>query len=417
MKVTEYFLGFGPRLWSIRRGETEYGVKAIPPGGYVKILGMTNLEEVDPGRAAHLPPAALPQARLLVAVAGSAMHFVMAFVLLLAMLAFVGRAERNRCRSGRQRRRRARPSPAQAAGLEPGDGSSRSTATGERQRRPLITAIEDHAGQPSPLVVDRDGQRPDPDGRPRRRAHRARGRSGAAAGARRPYGVDRGGPRSTTADPAPAGAVGSPARLGHVDGARRAASASSSRRRRGHASHQVTNAQAANQAASQRHPGRVDPRGRADGDRRRPRRDRRAVVRARRHQHLHRDAQPLPDAPPRRRPRGDRRLRADPHRRGRSLPRRRGQADAGRLPSSCSSASCSCLGRSTWTSPTRWPTPSCRPAGSRPVGAAEPAPVPAGMEAMETVVHQTARRAAARPARSTSGTCRWVAAHRSRCSR
>ena len=48
MKVTEFFLGFGPRLWSFRRGETEYGVKAIPLGGYVRIIGMTNLEEVDP---------------------------------------------------------------------------------------------------------------------------------------------------------------------------------------------------------------------------------------------------------------------------------------------------------------------------------------------------------------------------------
>ena len=34
MKVTEFFVGFGPRLWSFRRGETEYGVKAIPAGGY-----------------------------------------------------------------------------------------------------------------------------------------------------------------------------------------------------------------------------------------------------------------------------------------------------------------------------------------------------------------------------------------------
>src|ERR1700722_7645828 len=34
MKVTEYFVGFGPRLWSVKRGETEYGVKAIPAGGY-----------------------------------------------------------------------------------------------------------------------------------------------------------------------------------------------------------------------------------------------------------------------------------------------------------------------------------------------------------------------------------------------
>ena len=48
MKVTEYFVGFGPRLWSFRRGETEYGIKALPLGGYVKIPGMTNLEEVDP---------------------------------------------------------------------------------------------------------------------------------------------------------------------------------------------------------------------------------------------------------------------------------------------------------------------------------------------------------------------------------
>ena len=48
MKVTEFFLGFGPRIWSFREGETEYGVKAIPAGGYVRIIGMTNLEEVDP---------------------------------------------------------------------------------------------------------------------------------------------------------------------------------------------------------------------------------------------------------------------------------------------------------------------------------------------------------------------------------
>ena len=46
MKATEFFVGFGPRIWSFKRGETEYGLKAIPLGGYVKIIGMTNLEEV-----------------------------------------------------------------------------------------------------------------------------------------------------------------------------------------------------------------------------------------------------------------------------------------------------------------------------------------------------------------------------------
>ncbi len=39
-KVTQYFIGYGPTVWSTRRGETEYGVKAIPLGGYVKIVGM-----------------------------------------------------------------------------------------------------------------------------------------------------------------------------------------------------------------------------------------------------------------------------------------------------------------------------------------------------------------------------------------
>ena len=48
MKVTEFFLGFGPKIWSFNRGETEYGIKAIPAGAYVRIMGMTNLDEIDP---------------------------------------------------------------------------------------------------------------------------------------------------------------------------------------------------------------------------------------------------------------------------------------------------------------------------------------------------------------------------------
>ena len=47
MKVTQFFVGFGQTIWSTVRGETEYGVKAIPAGGFVKIVGMTTLEEVD----------------------------------------------------------------------------------------------------------------------------------------------------------------------------------------------------------------------------------------------------------------------------------------------------------------------------------------------------------------------------------
>ena len=89
MKVTEFFFGFGPRLWSIRRGETEYGVKAIPAGGYVRIVGMTSLEDVPPEDEASYREATFPR-RLLVAVSGSAMHFIIAFVLLFVMIAFTG---------------------------------------------------------------------------------------------------------------------------------------------------------------------------------------------------------------------------------------------------------------------------------------------------------------------------------------
>ena len=90
MKVTEYFVGFGPRLWSVRRGETDYGIKAIPAGGYVKIPGMTNLEEIDPAdeaRTYRQPPF---HKRIIVACAGSFMHFVMAFLLAWGALLFFG---------------------------------------------------------------------------------------------------------------------------------------------------------------------------------------------------------------------------------------------------------------------------------------------------------------------------------------
>jgi membrane-associated protease RseP (regulator of RpoE activity) len=92
MKVTQFFVGFGQTLWSRRRGETEYGVKAIPAGGFVKIVGMTELEDVDPAdepRSFRRQPG---WQRIIVLAAGSFMHFVLAFVLLFALAAGIGLA-------------------------------------------------------------------------------------------------------------------------------------------------------------------------------------------------------------------------------------------------------------------------------------------------------------------------------------
>jgi membrane-associated protease RseP (regulator of RpoE activity) len=96
MKVTEFFIGFGPRIWSFRRGETEYGIKAIWAGAYVKIIGMNNLEEVDPAEESRTYRQKSYPRRLSVAVAGSAMHFAMALVLLFMVFGIVGRSVNER---------------------------------------------------------------------------------------------------------------------------------------------------------------------------------------------------------------------------------------------------------------------------------------------------------------------------------
>jgi membrane-associated protease RseP (regulator of RpoE activity) len=91
-KVDEYFVGFGKRLWSTRRGETEYGVKAIPAGGYVKIAGMDPFHPVPPtdpdfSRTYHEKPI---WQRAIVIVAGPLTHFVVAFLFFAIALTFAG---------------------------------------------------------------------------------------------------------------------------------------------------------------------------------------------------------------------------------------------------------------------------------------------------------------------------------------
>src|SRR3954467_171545 len=78
MKATQFFVGFGPTLWSFRRGETEYGVKAIPAGGFVKIIGMPPMEEVDPGDEPRAFYNQSPGRRAIVLAAGSTVHFMLA---------------------------------------------------------------------------------------------------------------------------------------------------------------------------------------------------------------------------------------------------------------------------------------------------------------------------------------------------
>ncbi|MGB3353613.1 MAG: M50 family metallopeptidase [Mycobacterium sp.] len=86
MKVRRYFVGFGPTLWSTRRpnklGETEYGVKAVPLGGFCDIAGMTSVEELTPDERPYAMYRQKTWKRVAVLAAGPAMNFVIGLVLI-----------------------------------------------------------------------------------------------------------------------------------------------------------------------------------------------------------------------------------------------------------------------------------------------------------------------------------------------
>jgi membrane-associated protease RseP (regulator of RpoE activity) len=82
MKVRRYFVGFGPTLWSTRRGETEYGFKAVPAGGFCDIAGMTSVEELAPDETDRAMYKQAVWKRVVVLFAGPGMNFVICLVLL-----------------------------------------------------------------------------------------------------------------------------------------------------------------------------------------------------------------------------------------------------------------------------------------------------------------------------------------------
>lgn len=194
MKVSRFFVGFGPTVWSFRRGETEYGVKAVPLGGFAKIEGMTPLEEAEPartpgaggdllGRIEGAAPAGglgageadrafykqpAPR-RAVVLAAGSVVHFLLAILLIYVVLVTLGtqRPSENRIGAvsgcvpvtfGTSCAPSDPPSPAKRAGLRPGDQIVRLDGTSVTTWADLTRRIREHGPGPVTLVVRRDGQ-------------------------------------------------------------------------------------------------------------------------------------------------------------------------------------------------------------------------------------------------------------------
>ena len=157
-RVLEYFLGFGPRLWSFRRGEIEYGVKAIPAGGYVKIAGMNPYENDVPEGDEHRAYTAKPVwQRITVILAGPFSHFVVAYLIFAAVFFFAanwnipGIAAVDPVINGQ-------PSPAAVAGMQPGDVILQIGDLAQPNLNEVGAYQAAHVGQPIVYVVDRDGQ-------------------------------------------------------------------------------------------------------------------------------------------------------------------------------------------------------------------------------------------------------------------
>lgn len=194
VRVPQYMVGFGPTLWSWTRGETEYGIKAIPLGGYVRLVGMyppqsrpvrgprvvrelissareASLEEIRPGEEHRAFYRLSTPKKIVIMVGGPAMNLVIAAVMFTVVVLAFGvsqpstqLADISQCVVPVTSESRTEcldedpPAPAAAAGLQPGDtvvaiGTTKVTTWDE-----LSAAIAQAGGETVALSYERDGE-------------------------------------------------------------------------------------------------------------------------------------------------------------------------------------------------------------------------------------------------------------------
>ncbi|KAA0112262.1 RIP metalloprotease [Mycolicibacterium sp. P1-5] len=172
MKVRRYFVGFGPTLWSTHRpnklGSTEYGVKAVPLGGFCDIAGMTSVEELKPEERPYAMFRQDTWRRVAVLFAGPAMNFIIGLVLIYGIAvvwglpnlhapttAVVGETS---CVAPQVSKDKLAdctgPGPAALAGIKPGDVVLKVGGTAVKNFDEMVTAVRKAAG-PTTFVVQR----------------------------------------------------------------------------------------------------------------------------------------------------------------------------------------------------------------------------------------------------------------------
>lgn len=120
-KATQFFVGFGPTVWSTTRGETEYGIKALPLGGFVKILGMNPYEDIPAEDRSRSYQAKPRWQRALLLLAGSGTHWIVAFVILVFAAMAIGFPTGAISNEIAAVQRGDELAPASQAGIRPGD--------------------------------------------------------------------------------------------------------------------------------------------------------------------------------------------------------------------------------------------------------------------------------------------------------
>jgi membrane-associated protease RseP (regulator of RpoE activity) len=153
MWVSEFFVGFGKRIWSVQRGETEFGVKAIPAGGYCKIEGMAPNDEMPEGEEGRAFYKASTGKKLIILGAGSFLHFVLGFLLLFTLFAGVGTNQVlpviNQV---------VPDSAAQAAGIQAGDEVVSINGKRVTEWYKDVEVIRESQGRELSLVLNRNGE-------------------------------------------------------------------------------------------------------------------------------------------------------------------------------------------------------------------------------------------------------------------
>ena len=158
MKATEMFFGFGPRLWSVKRGETEYGFRLLPFGGFVKIAGMGPLNDdgTDPERSYRHKKT---WQKITVALSGVALNFLMAFVILVGLFMVDGFSSfTNRVMVVVEEMTDGTPTPALRAGIEAGDVILEVDGVATERWEDTAALLRDRPDQPVLIKLSRDGR-------------------------------------------------------------------------------------------------------------------------------------------------------------------------------------------------------------------------------------------------------------------